>query len=249
MAIQQIMVAQNIGGGGGSSFNTLMATSSPLLWYKLDETSGTTAADSSGNGYNGALQGGGTFATAGASVAPASGYAGLDRGLDLEVATIDRVKSPTNAALAVGTSASGAWTIMLFVTGAGNAATYLFNRQNQFALVYDNTTASAVQPFSIGYTGTNPATGAAISLSTSDTTTPHQIVYRYNNGAYSGFKDGASVFSLSSSFALPGSTQYWNLGAHDSGGFAKNKVFDCAVWNRALTDTEIADLWAARNTP
>lgn len=37
-------------------------TSNLIAWYKLDEGSGTTALDSSGNGYNGSLIGGVTYA-------------------------------------------------------------------------------------------------------------------------------------------------------------------------------------------
>ena len=42
-------------------FNMVSATTNPVVWYKFDETSGTTAADSSGNGKNATLVNGPTW--------------------------------------------------------------------------------------------------------------------------------------------------------------------------------------------
>lgn len=53
--------------GGASGSKTVAEavyedTSDMLLWYKFDETSGTTAVDSSGRGNDGVLQGGASWA-------------------------------------------------------------------------------------------------------------------------------------------------------------------------------------------
>jgi len=42
-------------------FSIANATQNPVVWYKFDETSGTTAADSSGNGKNATLTNGPTW--------------------------------------------------------------------------------------------------------------------------------------------------------------------------------------------
>lgn len=41
------------GGGGAQTYNSLIASLSPLIDLRLDDTSGLTAVDSSGNGYDG----------------------------------------------------------------------------------------------------------------------------------------------------------------------------------------------------
>lgn len=52
-------------GGGGSTYLSEVMADSPMLLWKLDETSGTTATDSSGNGRNGTYNGSPTLASAG----------------------------------------------------------------------------------------------------------------------------------------------------------------------------------------
>ena len=44
--------------GQGGSYGARLLTMAPLAYWPLDETSGTTAADLSGNGFNGAIQNG-----------------------------------------------------------------------------------------------------------------------------------------------------------------------------------------------
>lgn len=51
-----------------SSYPTVILADQPLLYYRLDEAQGTTVADSSGNGQNGAYASGVTFGGAGAVV-------------------------------------------------------------------------------------------------------------------------------------------------------------------------------------
>lgn len=45
------------GGGGGGDYATVLLALSPTMYWKLDETSGTTAADASGNGNTGTYNG------------------------------------------------------------------------------------------------------------------------------------------------------------------------------------------------
>lgn len=49
-----------------SDYSDLIIASSPFLYWRLNETSGTTAVDSSGNGHDGTYHGSPTFAVAGA---------------------------------------------------------------------------------------------------------------------------------------------------------------------------------------
>lgn len=230
-------------GGGGASYNSLVDAAAPLLWWKLEETSGTAAADSSGNGYGGTLSSS-NFGAADVSVIAPSGYDGIGRGVNFNILG-GRVYSANNAALALGGSSSSAWTLIVWMAGSSGGSQYIANRQNDMGLIY-NYVAGTVE-FNSTYTGSNPRTGSGISLPTGDTTTPHMIVYRYDNGQWAGFKDGANVFDVSRSFSLGTSVQHWNLGSADSSNQSKCRMWDFQVYGRALTDTEISDMYAARD--
>lgn len=227
-------------------YNTVVGTAAPLMWWRLNETSGTSAADSSGNGYTGTLQGGATFAGSGVSVTGGSGYAGLGNGVDFSAASVDRVQSANNAALTVGTSTSSAWTMVIWMAGGGGGSQYVFNRQNDAALVY-GFVSDKVEFFCTGYTGSDPRVGSQLDLSSADTTTPRMMVYRYNNTAWASFRDGVKVLDTTRSFALASGTQHWNVGAADASNPAGCRIFDVQVYNRALSDAEISLIYAARN--
>lgn len=63
------------------SYATEVAADSPFAWYKLDETSGLTNADSSGNGYSGAWDGTPGWAVTGAM----AGSTGVEFDADADI--------------------------------------------------------------------------------------------------------------------------------------------------------------------
>lgn len=81
-------------GGGGSEDITTGLTA----YFNFDESAGTTAADSSGNGYDGSIIGNPAWSTAGGKVGGALDFDGTD----------DAVKAP-NAALPTGDFTVSAW--------------------------------------------------------------------------------------------------------------------------------------------
>jgi large repetitive protein len=232
------------GGGGLSSYDSLVATAAPNLWWKLEETSGTTATDSGSAGNNGSLVGGATFASSGVSIAAASGYSGLTKGVNLGAAFVSDIRGSATG-VTFGGGSTSSWTIIVWAAGSAGSG-YLASRQNDAALI-NGFVADTVEFFAIGYSGTNPRTGSGISLPASDTTTPHMIVYRYDNGQWAGFKNGASVFNVARTFGLVTTVSTIYLGS-DSGSSQNNsRVWDFQVYNRALSDTEISDMYAARD--
>jgi hypothetical protein len=234
-------------GTAASSYNSLVAIAGPTLWWRLDEITGTTAADSTaGIPHAGTLRGGATFAGSGVSLAAPSGYSGLGRGLDFAAASVNDVNQAGSVAL-YGLATSS-WTVVLWITGASGSSQYVLSRVNDAAIIY-GFTADTVEFFSIGYTGSDPRPGSGISLPASDTTTPHMIVYRYNNGTWSGFKDGSQVFSVTRSFELPHSVAPTYLGSDSGSNVYNGKCYDAQFYERGLSSTEIANLYAARNNP
>ena len=86
-----------------------------------------------------------------------------------------------------------------------------------------------------------------MDLSTGDTTTPHMIVYRYDNGNWCGLLDGVEVFNVSRSFSLLTSTTMCYLGSDSSTSVADRRYWDFQVYNRAVSTVDLAAMWAARN--
>lgn len=234
------------GTGAGSTFNSLVTAAAPNIWWKLEETTGTSATDSGSAGITGTLTGGADFTTVG--IAAASGMAGLTRGANLEVGNANDIRGTvaTPASVGLGGNSSSTWTAVLYLAG-GSGSGYLLSRQNDFAFIH-NFVASTVEFFAIGYTGTDPRTGSGITLSNSDTTTVHQIAYRYDNGNWSGLLDGAEVFNVSRSFGLPLTHTTMYLGSDGASSFGDRKFYDMQTYARAVSTADLAAMWAARNS-
>lgn len=239
---QSVVVA-----AASASYNSVVAAAAPAAWYRLDETTGTSAADSSGSALQMSVVGSWDFSGVGVSVPAPAGFAGLGRGLDLSAtpngSLIRAVGFPSTTF--GGTSYSGSWTVVIWVAGSAQASQYLASRVNNAAIIYQFV-ADTVEFFSNAYTGTDPRPGSQISLPASDTATPHMIVYRYDAGQWSGFKDAVKVFDFARSFYCSSSnTLYF---ANDGvGHVSKSRIFDSQFYGRGLSDAEIAAMYAAKN--
>lgn len=243
-------------GAGAAAYNSIVAAAVPAHWWKIDEISGSVAADSVASGKLDMQRFGlsWTFADAGVSESAPAGYLGLGRGINLSVTggsgTSGGINtSPIPDGLFGASSATASWTVVIWVAGSAKTSQYIAARANNGAAVIYQFVTDMVEFFAVGYTGTNPRTGSQISLPAADTTTPHMIVYRYNNGQWSGWKDGVKVFDVARSFGCVYGTSYdrFFIGNDGAGNVANTRVFDCQLYGRALTDTEITDMYAARN--
>lgn len=108
----------------GNPFALEMMEDSPRAFWRLNENSGPTAIDSSGNGYNGTYVGSPTFSQS-------------DPITDGEDGA---VQFPFNAYVDAGTGpaivGTGAFTVELFFKALGGAAAYNFFQQNPFGAIY-----------------------------------------------------------------------------------------------------------------
>lgn len=244
-ATQQILLANGGGGAPVVTYNDLIAAMTPSVWWRLDETAGTTAVDSSGNGRDGAINGGATFATA--TIAAPSGCAGFGTGVDSGVASFTDVRAAIGPpGVLFGAGSASKWTVGVVCAG-GAGSGYLASRQNDAAIIH-NFVSGQVEFFASGFTGSDPRPGSQIPLSTVDTTTPHLIVYRYDNGNWCGLLDGVEIFNVTRSFSCVTSHTNTYL-ASDSGPSAINRRFwDFFVINDAPSTADIAAAWAARTT-
>ena len=248
-------------GAGAAAYNTVVAAAAPAHWWKIEEIS----SDSAGTAYDSVATSpinltkfgmAWTFADPGVSVPAPAGYLGLGRGINLSVTGGSGTSgglsaSPFPDGLFGASSATASWTVVLWVAGSAKASQYIAARANNGAAVIYQFVTDQVEFFAVGYTGTNPRTGSQISLPAADTTTPHMIVYRYNNGQWSGWKDGVKVFDVARSFGCIYDTSHYRffIGNDGGGNYATTRTFDCQLYGRALTDTEITDMYASRNAP
>jgi hypothetical protein len=239
------------GAGAGASYNSVMNALAPKMLWRLEDTSGTSATDDGTDPHAGTLRGGATFASSGVSISAPSGYAGLGKGVDFSAASTDDIARTTGAGffpLNNNTGSSNKFTIALWVAGSSGSQ-YLFSRVNDAAIIY-NFVANKVEFFcsTLSGAGNDPRTGSQITLSSADTTTPHLIGYVYDAGTWSGYLDGAQVFSVSRTFLLPVSGS-WYLASDSSTTRSPSRFWEAAADDKAWSASDFANLFAARNNP
>jgi hypothetical protein len=243
------------GGAAGRGGAAGAADPSIVVWYKMDETSGTTAVDSSGNARNGtvATMGGGTavFSTThqvgtGAlnitsSSATVGGYVSLPASLNAMGAT-----TAITIASWVNITTDRAW-----------ARVWDFNNSSMTGYMFLTTYSMAAAPNSVrfaitmtGNSGEQMISGPA-RLSTAAW---HHIAVVLGAGAtYTGtlYVDGVSVGTNAAMTLRPsnlGNTPNNWIGrsAFTADPFFHGLVDDFRVYNRALTAAEITALFAVR---
>ena len=234
LALTQGMMS--LAAAGGSGFNAYVATLSPLAWWRLDSgaASGNPMADSSGNGYDGTLNSG-AFSS---GITGGAGLAGGRAGI---------AGAATNAALILGGSSSGAWSVSMFlnVPSTGSPNDYAIDRgTNQFAIIY-GFVAGTFEVFSPGASN-NPRPSSAMAVSG---TGLHHVVYTYNNGTFRGYLNGTQVFSTAISFSLPTGSGVWTIGASGANGnLYDGAIYDVQLYSRALNAAEVSGMWGQRDT-
>lgn len=218
-----------------------------LLWWKLNEGSGTTAIDSSGNGRDGTLQGDAGHTTIADNVC-----ADLD-------GSGDYIEAPNS--LAPG---SGDWSLSLWFKSEGSTGA------TQQYLYFDATGSSgnapSVQLFvlnatqKLGYNfrdaSANNAGGTDVTADVVDDTL-HHAVMTWNASTKTArlYLDGSSVDSDTNGSVGAigtdgGGGQTPKVGA-SHGGEAINNAFngqidDVRIWARELSSTEVASLAGLR---
>ena len=185
-------------------------------WWKLDETSGTTASDSSGNRYTGTLQGGATW-TPGGKIGGA---------LQLPSASAALAPSPT---VPLGTT----WTIGVWFTAPlPNTGTYHVLMVGcdypvlTDAHLYLGTLASSWQPCDSQYNLSGLAAGwhhlAAVGTG--------GVTRFYIDGSFVGTSPGQSTSYVST------------IGNYGSSWICANTRDDIRIYQRALSAAEVATL-------
>lgn len=239
------------GAAAANGYDAAVLADSPLAYWKCDEDTGTTVADSSGNSHDltAVFSGGNTMATV--SEAPRAGFAGMGRALALNLAnsTLVRNTAPSTALrmltgpitfefLFRRTVASYIWILFNGVTN-GASTCYWEVRQNSFGNGFELKASGATANFSFVH-----------GITDSD---PHlvQLVLNSARTQVTYYCDGAFVRNSSASGTwTPGGASaegVW-LGRRADGNSGSHWVNNVAIYNQGLSAERCAAHWAARDT-
>ncbi|MFI5624594.1 family 43 glycosylhydrolase [Nocardioides sp. NPDC051685] len=203
--------------------------------YALDETTGTTAADSSGHGYDGTISGDTAWADGGLTLGGTNGHVKLPdnmmAGLDaISVSTevwVDTTQATPYFIWGLGNTGSG---------GVGNG--YLFTTGNS---TYRSSIATG--NWSTEQTATS---GTALARGAWKT-----LTYTLQDGTATLYLDGVRVGEKTGVTIKPGdigegrtTANYIGRSVYTSDKYLKGKVRDFQIYNRALTSDEVRNLAA-----
>jgi Concanavalin A-like lectin/glucanases superfamily len=210
-------------------------------WWKLDETSGTSAADATGNGNTGTLTNGPTWTT------------GMNNGaLTLVAASSQYVSVPDAASLQL----AGSWTVSTWVKfsafpGSGGEACMIQKDTpagNNYSLCYGNNffpSTTGIQLSFVGSFGSQYIAYPSVSLNTwyhavGVWDSSSKNLYLYVNGALVATQSPASnsPSSTSGSALYMGSNQYTTA-------LLNGTMDDARIYNRALSAADIKTLYTS----
>jgi hypothetical protein len=207
-------------------------TSGLVAFYKFDETSGTSAADSSGNGYTGTLLGGATFSSGlqnnAVTLSGRNEYVSLPRGI---------VSGLTSFSMCtwVNLSAVTTWS-RIFDFGTGTTA-YMFLTPNSGAGVRFSVTTGG------------PAQEQQMNAATLATGSWQQVAVTLAANTGTLYVNGVQVAQNTSMTLNPASlgttTQNW-LGRSEFAGdpYLNGQIDNLRVYDRALSAAEVQSLYA-----
>lgn len=201
-------------------------------WWPMDEGSGATVADVSGNGNDGTLMGSATWGSWGSDNAvildgTSGGY--VEVGAD---ATLNVTTDMTACIWARRTSGS--------INGAMFHKGALTGGYGDWCVVYDN--SYTIYPdFRIDYGNAGPYLGTG----TITDNAWHFIAVTYDSTDMSIYVDGALVTSGAYSTAIPTSATPLNIGIYYDVPYAHvGELANARLWSRCLDATEIGDIYA-----
>jgi len=207
--------------------------------YPLDEDSGSTANDRSGNGNDGTVSG----ATPGATGVLGTTCYSFDATDDYVTTGITTL--PSNHTFA-------AWVNLASVESGGNTS------DGQFIVRSEGTDTATLRNSSTGewefavFDGSASTTQISITGSTPTAGTWYHVVGVYDEDAGEGtlYVDGEVDGSDTSSFTLDTSATDISFGGRNDGTRPLNgDLDDVRIYNRALTATEISYLYEATTRP
>lgn len=216
-----------------------MLHAAPLAWWRLGETSGTTAADSSGNGYTGTYVNSPTLGATGALTNDTGKCVDLD-------GTNDHVSIPYAAALNVQGTSVSAWIKRDVDTGAveviysslNAAGTSGFELRVNASDKLELAQAVAGAPVATITGTTSLAVGTWYHVAVSFYMTTYEPHRLFVNGEVDGYADHTGN-------AQNGDTAQYIGARKGTSLFFNGKIQDVALWDQVIDAADFAWLYAS----
>lgn len=245
-AIRCVVTGTNTSGAASANSNSTAAVTgtyaqevlfdSPVAYWKLNEASGTTAADSAGSNT-------GTY-HGGAIVLGVAGPVAGNTAVRFVAASTCYVAVPDAAALDLG---DGPFTIEFWFKATGSiSAEYLMDKDaNAYSIIVD-TSATTMQLLKNGIGVIYTLTDAAIG----DTTGWHYFVMTKTGATCTAYIDGVSAtLGGFANQTLADTATLLGIAISTSGNFPLNhSLGQIAFYKSVLTPTRVSAHYAARNT-
>ncbi|CAE6868353.1 hypothetical protein R75461_08423 [Paraburkholderia nemoris] len=216
---------------GRPAYQQVILADGPYAYWRLNETSGTVAADSSGNGRDGSYVGG--FSLASAALVPST---------DEEYAALDGSTGYVNITPAANFCAGTDWTIEMWVNfaamGAKGASLLCFFALTGFSF-YASGNGIDYQPKS-GYAASAWA-GLPLAVGT-----PKHIVLSARGANYAGTLYFNAAAHTGSSVYAPGISTLLGIGLPSSYmNYMNGCVGEVALYDHALSAQQVRNHWLA----
>ena len=214
------------------AYSSAVLADSPVGFWQLNETSGTTAADSSGNGRNGSYVNAPTRGVSGPITTESANTAVSLNGTSQRV-TLTSLATPRTVEAWVKLSTNtGTLPVFSNRDGSSGHSMIFFGLSGGKAFVYVNTRS----PYSLS--GTTRIDNGAW----------HQIVYSWDGTTGKIYVDGALQTSAAQADGLP-YTAVGSIGYDvPNGSYFPGSVDEVALYGSALTGTRIAAHYTAATT-
>lgn len=208
-----------------------MLSDSPIAYWRLGETSGFFATDSSGNGHTGGYLHGVTQGVTGALAHDANKAARFN-GVQAEVAAFD------NAALRL----NGSWSIEFWARQISfvHTAPGILDKGNSATANGYCIQANSRGALTLVRNGKQVATGNGALTSTF-----RHFVVTYDGSRVHWYVNGSLVTTASITFPTNAGWQLFEIGKGDSGQFANDDIDEVALYSTALSASRVAAHYSA----
>jgi len=201
-------------------------------WWKMNEGTGTSVADSSGNGNNGTLPNGGGWTSGIASNA-----------LDLDGVN-DYVSIGDKATL----EGNATWTFAGWVNPDQfftSRDTWLFYKQNVLQWGFLSA-ASRQQTVNIGGGGNNSLQGAVTNSTQLSSNAWTHVTVTYTNSTVKFYVNGLLTDTLTKTYTMGSNNKAFSIST--SSQSFDGKLDDMRYYNRALSDSEVPGIYGETST-
>ena len=212
-----------------------------VLWYKLDETTGTTAKDSSGNGNDGALNGGATWSAGdGVSLDGSSGYIKMPNSLLTGLSSVTVISN-------IYIDPANSYPSWLFTFGSTDDSQSLSGAK-YFGLIFNTSLYRAVLSIDRWNNEANTQVNSGFKTGVWE-----NVAYTQTGTTGTLYVDGVQVAQNTAVAYLPSDMEdtlanFIGKAAYKADKYFMGKVKDFRLYNRALSASEVKEIGGISDT-